>query len=606
MIYRHLLRLLLAAVVGAMPLTLLPTSSAKAEAPAVNVFEILHNQGITTLKSGQPYNLTDHITVTFNARLDNGAGVNQEIAKHSGPLHDHPSENYSGYYAEFSQGEDGGTEIVFSRSIDIVRGGAFDNDPKCGERGMEFRVNGRVFAVPDSTGRSCGDPPNNEVAFGAIGQISDKVVQWSDDSGHFLLLVRLPEQPPGQSPNPGPGNHRPKVQPLYSGYTRCETLPPDAAGHQPLAWVRHAVLQGMRHAVSWRVISSTITADHITYFPTNSRDIGVDSRVIGDYQPFKAIWRVGYDDDEKTVERSYGVFSPDDSTTWKDWPLTDELGRFVRYSGGDRHSENDAAYLRVLSWHQWVCSGRQPISEQTLPSPAPTVWVNAMERCDDNTIAISTSGDNWPHNPRLRVFETQTGKMATYVSYNSFAEQWSALGRDIARFTVELIDADTGSILAAAESDQIGKRVDCTPAAPSVLPAANMRAVNAQTPHSTVFFGNHVQMAARWMGAHDELPSTGLGQQRTQAGDFFFCHATTDCKGLDVGYMEVQDRETLAVKKYVASGFIDVEFDGPEFRNPSKLGAAATLGYCLDPVYDPVTKSWHVTKIRIWLYDQIL
>jgi hypothetical protein len=96
-----------------------------------------------------------------------------------------------------------------------------------------------------------------------------------------------------------------------------------------------------------------------------------------------------------------------------------------------------------------------------------------------------------------------------------------------------------------------------------------------------------------------------VGQQRTQAGDFFFCHATTDCKALDVGYMEIQDRETLAVKKYVARGFIDVEFDGPEFRDPSKLGAAATLGYCLDPVYDPVTKTWHVTKIRIWLYDQI-
>lgn len=123
MIYRHLLRLMLAAVVGAVPLTLLPTPSVKAEAPAVNVFEILHKQGITKLKSGQPYNLTDHITVTFHARLDNGNSVDLEIVKHSGRLHDNPSENYTGYYAQFSQGEDGGTEIVFSRSIDIAEGG---------------------------------------------------------------------------------------------------------------------------------------------------------------------------------------------------------------------------------------------------------------------------------------------------------------------------------------------------------------------------------------------------------------------------------------------------------------------------------------------------
>jgi hypothetical protein len=82
-IYRHLLRLLLAAVVGAMLLTLLPTRSVKAEAPAVNVFELLHKQGNTTLKSGQPYNVTDHLTITVNARLDNGNGVNLEIVKHS-------------------------------------------------------------------------------------------------------------------------------------------------------------------------------------------------------------------------------------------------------------------------------------------------------------------------------------------------------------------------------------------------------------------------------------------------------------------------------------------------------------------------------------------
>jgi hypothetical protein len=602
MIYHHLLRLMLVAVVGAIMLTLLPTPSANAEAPAVNVFEILHKQGITTLKSGQPYNLTDQLTVTFNARLDNGNGVNLEIIKRSGPLHDNPAENYSGYYAQFSQGGDGATDIVFSRPIDIIKGSAFDNDPKCGERGMEFRVNGRVFAVPDSTGRNCNAPRDSEVAFIAIGQVSNTVIQWTDDSGHFLLLVRLTNELP---PNTLQRGHEPKTQPLYSGYTRCEQLPPDAAGHQPLAWVRHAVLQGMRHAVRWSVISSTVTADHITYFPTNSRDIGVDSRVIGDYQPFKAIWRVGYDGGERTVERSYTVFHPDDPATWKDWPLTDELGRFVRYSGDDRHAENDAVYLRVLSWHKWTCNGRQPLSEQTLVGAVPTVWVNAMERCDDNTIAISTGGENWPINPRLRVFDLLTGKLATYISYNTFAEQWSALGGDAARFKVELIDADTGTMLAVVESDQIGKRVDCTPAAPSVSPAANLRAVNAQAPHATVFFGNHVQMAARWKGAHDELPSTGLGQQRTQAGDFFFCHATTDCKGLDMGYMEVQDRETLAVKKYVARGSIDVDFDGPEFRHPSKLGAAATLGYCLDPVYDPVTKTWHVTKIRIWLYDQI-
>jgi hypothetical protein len=423
---------------------------------------------------------------------------------------------------------------VFSRPIDIAESGAFDNDPKCGERGMEFRVNGRAFAVPNSTGKNCNvngrafavpnstgkncnAPRDSEVAFVAIAQLSNTVVQWIDDSGHFLLLVRLTEELP---PNTPERDHGPKTQPLYSGYTRCEKLPPDAAGHQPLAWVRHAVLQGMRHTLNWSVITGAVTADNITYFPTNSRDIGVDSRVIGDHQPFKAIWRVGYDDGEKTVERSYTVFHPGDSTTWKDWPLTDELGRLVRYSGDNRHAENDSAYLRVLSWHQWVCSGRQPISEQTLPGPAPTAWVNAIERCDDNTIAISTGGENWPINPRLRVFDLLTGKMATYISYNSFAEQWSALGRDTARFKVELIDADTGTIVAAAESDQIGKRVDCTPAAPSVSPAANMRAVNAQTPHATVFFGNHVQMAARWMGAHDELPSTGLGQQRTQAGDF--------------------------------------------------------------------------------------
>ena len=135
-LYRHLLRLMLAAVLGAVPLTLLPTASAKAEAPAVNVFEILHTQGITTLKSGQPYNLTDDLTVTFNARLDNGNGVDLEIVRHSGRLHDNLSKNYSGYYAQFSQAEDGGTEIAFSRPIDIVEGGAFDNDPKCGERGM--------------------------------------------------------------------------------------------------------------------------------------------------------------------------------------------------------------------------------------------------------------------------------------------------------------------------------------------------------------------------------------------------------------------------------------------------------------------------------------
>ena len=97
MIYRHLLRLMLAAVVGAIPLMLLSTPSVKAEAPAVNVFEILRKQGITTLKSGQPYNLTDHLTVTFNARLDNGNSVDLEIVQHSGLLHDNPSENYSGY-----------------------------------------------------------------------------------------------------------------------------------------------------------------------------------------------------------------------------------------------------------------------------------------------------------------------------------------------------------------------------------------------------------------------------------------------------------------------------------------------------------------------------
>jgi len=602
-IYRHLLRLMLAAVVGAMMLMLLPTASTLAEAPALNVFEILHNKGIATLESGHRYNLTDNLTVTFNARLDNGDGVNLKIVKHSGSLHDNPSENYSGYYAELSRGEDGGTEITFSRSIDIVRGGAFDNDPKCGERGMEFRVNGRVFAVPDSTSRKCDNPADGEVAFVAIGQVSAKVVQWSDDSGHFLLLVRLPEQPP----TAGANNHGPKVQPIYGGYTRCEKLPPDAAGNQPLEWVRHAVLGGMQHTTSWSVISSTVTADHITYFPTDSRDIGVDSRVIGGNQPFKAIWRVAYDYGEKTVERSYTVFNPEDSTTWKDWPLTDENGRFVRYHGGYRHSENDAEYLRVLNWHKWVCSSQPRVqsSQSSHQRPAPSVWVNATERCDDNTIAISTGGENWPRNPLLRVFEILTGKMSSYVSYNSFVEHWNALANDTARFKVELVDADTGNIVAMAESDQIGKRVDCKPAAPSASPARNLRAVNAQMPHSTVFFGNNVQMAVRWMGAHDELPSTGLGQKRTEAGDFFFCHATTDCKGLDVGYMEVQDRETLAVKKYVARGYIDVDFDGPEFRDPSKLGAAATLGYCLDPVYHPKMKTWDVTKVRIWLYDQI-
>ena len=40
-------------------------------------------------------------------------------------------------------------------------------------------------------------------------------------------------------------------------------------------------------------------------------------------------------------------------------------------------------------------------------------------------------------------------------------------------------------------------------------------------------------------------------------------------------------------------------------KDPSKLGAAATLGYCLDPVYHPKMKTWDVTKVRIWLYDQI-
>jgi hypothetical protein len=61
---------MLAAIVGAMLLTLLPTSSAKAEAQAVNVFELLHKQGNTTLKSGQPYNLTDHLTITVNSVPD--------------------------------------------------------------------------------------------------------------------------------------------------------------------------------------------------------------------------------------------------------------------------------------------------------------------------------------------------------------------------------------------------------------------------------------------------------------------------------------------------------------------------------------------------------
>jgi hypothetical protein len=372
----------------------------------------------------------------------------------------------------------------------------------------------------------------------------------------------------------------------------------------------------MQHTTDWSVISSTVTADHVTYFPTNGRDIGVDSRVIGDKQPFQAIWRVAYDYDDKTLERSYGVFNPEDSTTWKDWPLTDENGRFVRYSGGQSPSKNDAEYRRVLNWHKWVCSSQPAVQspqrpapsvagQQQAQAPASTVWVNATERCDDNTIAITTGGENWPHNSLLRVFEIGTGKMSSYVSYNRFTEQWSALGSDTARFKVELVDADTGAILTAAESDQIGKRVDCKPAAPSATPAANLRAVNAQTPHSTVFFGNSVQMAVRWMGAHDELPSTGLGQKRTTTGDYFFCHATTDCKALDVGYMEVQDRETLAVKKYVAQRYIDVDFDGPEFRDPSKLGSAATLGYCLDPVYHPATKTWHVTKVRIWLYAQM-
>ena len=253
---------------------------------------------------------------------------------------------------------------------------------------MEFRVNGRVFAVPDSTGKNCNAPPDSEVAFVAIAQVSDTVIQWTDDSGHFLLLVRLPEQPP----TVGENDHYPQGPAALQWLPRCEQLPADAAGHQPLAWVRHAVLQGIRHAVSWNVITGTITADHITYFPANSRDIGVDSRVIGGHQPFKAIWRVGYDEGEKTVGRSYSVFNPDNSTTWKDWPLTDELGRLVRYSGDNHHADNDAAYLRVLSWHQWVCSGRQQISEQILAGQAPTVWVNAMERCDDNTIAISTGG----------------------------------------------------------------------------------------------------------------------------------------------------------------------------------------------------------------------
>jgi hypothetical protein len=619
--YRHLLRLMLAAVVGSMVFIFLPTASAKAEAPVLNVFEMLHNKGITSLESGRSYTLSANLTVTFNARLDNGDSVNLKIVKHSGSLHDNRSEKYSGYYAQFSRGEDGGTEITFSRSLDIVRGGAFDNDPKCGERGMEFRVNGRAFAVPDSTGKNCNNPADSEVAFVAIGQVSAKVLQWSDDSGHFLLLVRLPDLPPGQSPNPPPdagtGTHHLKAKPVYSSYTRCEKLPPDAAGNQPLDWVRHAVLGGMQHTTDWSVISSTVTADHITYFPTNGRDIGVDSRVVGANQPFKAIWRVAYDYDEKTVERSYGVFNPDDSTTWQNWPLTDENGRFVRYSGGQSQSQNDTEYVRVLNWHKWVCSSQTRVQKPQRPAPgvagqpqkaqalAPTVWVNATERCDDNTIAISTGGESWPPNPLLRVFEIGTGKMSAYVSYNTFSEQWNVLGNDTARFKVELVDAETGAILATDESDQIGKRVDCKPAAPSATPAPNLRAVNEQRPHSTVFFGNNIQMAARWMGAHDELPSTGLGQKRTTTGDYFFCHATTDCKGLDVGYMEVQDRETLAVKKYVARGYIDVDFDGSEFRDPSKLKVAATLGYCLDPVYHPATKTWHVTKVRIWLYDQM-
>ena len=98
-IYRHLLRLMLAAVVGGMTLMLLPTASAKAEAPALNVFEVLSSKGITALESGHPYNLTANLTVTFNARLDNGDGVNLKIVKHSGSLHNNPSEKYSGYYS---------------------------------------------------------------------------------------------------------------------------------------------------------------------------------------------------------------------------------------------------------------------------------------------------------------------------------------------------------------------------------------------------------------------------------------------------------------------------------------------------------------------------
>ena len=66
MIYRHLLRLILATVVGVLPLTLLPTASAQAEAPAVNVFEILRKQGITTLKSGQLYHSSRIIASSSN------------------------------------------------------------------------------------------------------------------------------------------------------------------------------------------------------------------------------------------------------------------------------------------------------------------------------------------------------------------------------------------------------------------------------------------------------------------------------------------------------------------------------------------------------------
>ena len=61
------------------------------------------------------------------------------------------------------------------------------------------------------------------------------------------------------------------------------------------------------------------------------------------------------------------------------------LRRFVRYHSDQGHSENDVEYLRVLNWHKWVCSSQPRV--QSPESLAPIVWVNAKERCDDNTIA---------------------------------------------------------------------------------------------------------------------------------------------------------------------------------------------------------------------------